>query len=70
MTDQQELEQRVAWLERKLRRLLWNVIMLTAFGLGALAYSVFKDGLGNSGAFAVAFAVFLLVCWVLEPQAT
>jgi hypothetical protein len=66
LTYEQELEQRVAWLERKVVRLIWTVIQLASWGIGALVFLVVKDRLGNWGALAVAFIVWALVGWFVQ----
>jgi hypothetical protein len=55
------LEQRIAWLEREMVRLLWAA--MTALGLlfGGLAYRFTVDSFGGLGALGFAVVVWLIV---------
>lgn len=59
----EELEQRVAWLERKMVRVLWLLISVTSAGIGFVVahYTVGDDG-------GWAFVAVLVVVWLVAGE--
>jgi hypothetical protein len=60
------LEQRIAWLEREMVRLLWAAIGGMGLLMGGLAYKLTVDAFGGLVAFGFAIGVWLLVGWYLH----
>jgi hypothetical protein len=67
MTDERTLlEQRVAWLEREMVRLLWALIGLSSLFIGGVAYTVTVDRFGGLGALGIAIAAWGIAGWYLQ----
>ena len=59
------LEQRVAWLEFKIVRLIWAAIGVVSLGVGFFAYILTVDHFGRMGAFG--FAPYRVDCrWLVS----
>ena len=66
LTHAQQVEQRLAWLEHKMVRVLWLLISVTAMGIGLLTYFVVGGKDGGWVAVAVGIVVWMFVGWVLQ----
>jgi hypothetical protein len=66
MDDRALLEQRVAWLEREMVRLLWAAISAGSFIAGGIAYRFTVDSLGGLGALGIAVAAWIATGWYLH----
>ena len=60
-TEIDKLYERVAWLERKMVRVLWLLISVTAMGIGLLTYFVVGGKDGGWVAVAVGIVVWMFV---------
>jgi hypothetical protein len=60
------LEQRVAWLELKMVRLIWAAIGVVSLGIGFVAYILTVDHFGGLGAFGFAVISWVVVGWYLK----
>jgi hypothetical protein len=64
MNDERvSLEQRVAWLEREMVRLLWALIGGLSLLFGGLAYRLAVDTAGVLGAIGFAIVVVAILAW-------
>jgi hypothetical protein len=67
MNDERvSLEQRIAWLELEMVRLLWATIGGVSLLAGGLAFTLTVDTFGGLGAFGFAVGVWLIVGWYLR----
>ena len=67
MNDERALlEQRVAWLEREMIRLLYAAMGALSLLAGGLAYGFTVDAVGGWVAFGFAFVAWLIVGWYLH----
>jgi hypothetical protein len=66
MNDERvSLEQRIAWLEREMVRVLWAAIGGFSLLAGGIAYRFAVDSFGGLGAFGIA-VVWVLTGWYLH----
>jgi len=61
LNERTSLEQRIAWLERQMVRLLWAAIGGLSLVIGGIAYSVTIGSFGGLGAFGIA-----IVAWAIS----
>jgi hypothetical protein len=67
MNDERALlEQRIAWLEREMVRLIWAAIGGLGLFAGFLTYKSTVDSLGGLGAFGIAIVAWAIVGWYLH----
>jgi hypothetical protein len=66
MNDERALERRIAWLERKVVRVLWTIIGIISFMAGFFTYRAAVEPSEGLIAFGCAAAVWLTVGWYLH----
>jgi hypothetical protein len=67
MNDERKLlEQRLAWLEREMIRLLWAAIGGLSLVVGGIAYTATINSFGGLGAFGIAVVAWAISGWYLH----